>query len=84
MGKKKLKILVGDDQIGVIGDNCNLTFLDNYGHLADYDFAATPEECIKMAYNGNYDTLITDLCMIEPQEVDRDLRFLSKLEIAFL
>ena len=48
MGKKKLKILVGDDQIGVIGDNCNLTFLDNYGHLADYDFAATPEECIKM------------------------------------
>ena len=59
--QKKLRVLVGDDQIGVIGSLPQKSFLRGYGHLADFNFANKIEDFIAKAREGNYDALIIDL-----------------------
>jgi len=57
----KLKILVGDDQIGVDGSIPNLNFIDDYGRHADLEFTDSPDRFIEMAKTGDYYALMTDL-----------------------
>ncbi|MDO8460400.1 MAG: hypothetical protein Q7S74_04785 [Nanoarchaeota archaeon] len=59
--KQKLKVLVGDDQLGIEGSISHKSFLRCCGHLANFDFSFQPDKFIEKAKQGKYDALITDL-----------------------
>ncbi|MEI6850260.1 MAG: hypothetical protein WCK29_04445 [archaeon] len=59
--QEKKKVLVGDDQIGVVGSIENKAFLRNYSNIADFDFASEECDFIQRAKNGRYDSLLIDL-----------------------
>lgn len=61
----KLRILVGDDQIGLIGSPSNLTFMDNYKDIANFDFETDPDITIERARVERYDAIISDLAYAE-------------------
>ena len=61
MDSKKLKVLVGDDQLGIQGTPYHRAFLRGYGHLANFEFSFLPNDFIEKAKSGKYDALITDL-----------------------
>lgn len=57
----KPRVLVGDDQFGVIGSLMNESFTYDYKSIAYFDFADKPDMFIGMAKSGNYDALMIDL-----------------------
>lgn len=57
----RLRVLVGDDQIGVQSSLHQKSFLRSYGHLADFDFADKADDFIKKAKEDKYDALLIDL-----------------------
>lgn len=59
--QKQLRILVGDDQVGVAGSLPQKSFLRYYKHLAEFDFENNAENFILRAKEGKYDALIIDL-----------------------
>ena len=61
MDSDKLRVLLGDDQIGIEGSFPHRVFLRGYGHLANFDFSFQPDTFIERARQGKYDALITDL-----------------------
>lgn len=69
---KNLRVLVGDDQIGVPGSPSNLNFIDNYSGLpVDFDYETKPDNFIERARRGDYAALLIDLNWNVP-EVERD------------
>jgi len=67
VGMTKLRVLLGDDQIGIEGSLYHRSFLRSYGHLADFEFSYNPEDFIKRAHEKKYDALITDLNWTEEE-----------------
>jgi DNA-binding NarL/FixJ family response regulator len=61
MTTKTLRVLVGDDQIGVADSLQQKAFLRNYEGPTDFDFRDKPEQFIEQAKVGNYDALLIDL-----------------------
>ena len=59
---KKLRVLVGDDEIGVACSLQQKAFLRNYEGLADFDFEKDSNMFIERAKIGKYDALLIDLC----------------------
>ena len=58
---KPLRVLVGDDQIGVRNSLQQKAFLRNYGGLASFDFSDKADDFIARAREGRYDALLIDL-----------------------
>lgn len=59
---KNLRILVGDDQIGVEGSLQQKAFLRNYNVLGhNFDFESNPDRFIERAKSERYDALLIDL-----------------------
>lgn len=56
-----LRVLVGDDQIGVVGSFPQKMFLRRYGAIADFDFESDPQTFVARARSGGYDALLIDL-----------------------
>lgn len=56
-----LRVLVGDDQIGVSESLHQKAFLRNYSEIADFDFENNPDRFIDRARIGKYDALLIDL-----------------------
>lgn len=61
VNKKQLRVLVGDDDIGIEGSIHQKSFLRNYGHIAKFDFCNIDIEFIERAKTGNYDAFLIDL-----------------------
>jgi len=61
--RKTLRILVGDDQIGVPGSLQQSSFLRNYSRIvnASFDFECDSERFIERSRDGRYDALLIDL-----------------------
>lgn len=62
--KKKMKVLVGDDLIGIAGSPWQRGFIMGYSDLLEsfeFNFTANPEEFIEMAKTREYDALLIDL-----------------------
>tara|TARA_Y100000310_G_scaffold134326_1_gene133329 strand:+ start:3069 stop:3878 length:810 start_codon:yes stop_codon:yes gene_type:complete len=59
--RDKPLVLVGDDQIGVEGNQSRLAFEDNYRKIANFDYETDPDKFVERAKEGEYDALLIDL-----------------------
>ena len=59
--EKTIRVLVGDDEIGIEGSFQHRAFLRGYGKIANFDFSYDAEDFIRRAKNGKYDAFLIDL-----------------------
>lgn len=59
--QKQLRVLVGDDDLGIEGSLQHRSFLRNYGRLAHFDFIYNADDFIQRAKTEKYDAFLIDL-----------------------
>lgn len=59
--QKQIRVLVGDDDLGIEGGLHHRSFLRNYGKLAHFEFTYNADDFIQRAKIGNYDAFLIDL-----------------------
>jgi len=70
---EKLRVLVGDDQIGQADSPARISFSMKYGELAKFEFTADPHDFVGKAKAGNFDALMIDLkwCAEDAEREDK-------------
>ena len=68
-----LRVLVGDDQIGVKDSLQQRAFMRNYEGLANFDFSDKADDFIERAKMGRYDAFLIDLNW-EDEDANRDYK----------